>query len=176
MLIYNKEGMVIGELYDVEVIEVPSKIDMKVSNKGLELIKMFEGFRSAPYLCPAGIPTIGYGTTKYNNGIKVTMDDNHINETSATEMLKYQCDTIYGDAVNDYTTVMNNQNHFDALTSFTYNLGSTNLRASTLLKKHNKGNFMGAAEEFLKWIYADGRVLDGLITRRETEKALYLEN
>ena len=173
MLIYNKEGVLIGELYDVEVIDVPSKIEMKISEKGLDLIKMFEGFRSNPYLCPAGVPTIGYGSTRYNNGNKVTMNDKAISKEYATGMLEYQCNTIYGDAVNDYTTIMNNQNQFDALTSFTYNLGTGNLKSSTLLKKHNKGDFGGAANEFEKWIYANGEVLEGLVRRREEERKLY---
>ena len=173
MLIYNKEGSVIGELYDVKVIDIPSKIEMKISEKGLDLIKMFEGFRSNPYLCPAGVPTIGYGSTRYNNGNKVTMNDKAISKEYATGMLEYQCNTIYGNAVNDYTTIMNNQNQFDAMTSFTYNTGIGGLKTSTILKRHNEGDFSGASKEFGKWIYADGKVFEGLVRRREEERKLY---
>ena len=175
MFIYNIDGKVIGELYDVEDVDVPTKIEMKISENGLDLIKLFEGFRSNPYLCPAGVPTIGYGSTRYNNGNKVTMNDKAISKEYATGMLEYQCNTIYGDAVNDYTTIMNDQNQFDALTSFTYNLGAGALKASTLLKKHNKGDFEGASKEFSKWVYADGEVLEGLVIRREKEKDLYIK-
>ena len=151
-----------------------SKKEMKISNKGLELIKEFEGFKSNPYLCPAGVPTIGYGTTRYSNGNKVTMNDKTISKETASNILRYQVNTVYGDAVNDYTTIMNNQKHFDALTSFTYNLGVGNLKSSTLLKKHNKGDFDSAANEFLKWVYADGELLKGLVNRRDKERELYL--
>ena len=169
MLLYNKTGEVIGELYDR-----PAKVEMKIGKKGLALIKKSESFRSEPYLCPAGIPTIGYGSTMYNDGSKVSLDDTAITKAFATKMLQYQCDTIYGAAVNDNTIIMNIQNHFDAMTSFTYNVGIGGLKASTLLKRHNKGDFSGASKEFGKWIYSDGVVLKGLITRRKREMALYL--
>ena len=174
MLLYNKEGSIIGELYDNEVIDIPPKIEMKISENGLDLIKEFESFRSNPYLCPAGKPTIGYGSTRYNDGTKVTLLDKAISKDYATSMLEYQCETIYGDAVNDLTLVMNNQNHFDALTSFTYNVGGEAFRTSTLLRKHNNDDFVGASKEFKKWKYADGKVSNGLVRRRKSEKELYL--
>lgn len=175
MYIYNKDGKKIGEIYEKTYVPTLDKIEMKISEKGLELIKKFEGFRSEPYLCPADIPTIGYGTTRYNDGRRVTLNDEPLSKEMASNILQYQVNTIYGDAVNDYTTVMDNQNHFDALTSFTYNLGAGNLKSSTLLKKHNSGDFHGAEDEFKKWVYADGVILDGLVKRRNEESALYIK-
>lgn len=168
MKIYDINQNVIGEIYDMIATE------MTISKNGLELIKYFEGFRSKPYLCPAGVPTIGYGSTYYANGTKVTLSDDDISEADATSLLEYQVMSVYGEAVNRYTTVMNNQNHFDALTSFTYNLGEGNLKSSTLLKKHNLGDYAGAGDEFLKWVYSNGKVLQGLVERRESERKLYL--
>ena len=173
MFIYDVDGNKIGEIYDMVHQKPKLKIEMKISEKGLDLIKEFEGYKNTPYLCPAGVATIGYGSTRYNDGRKVTMSDTSISEVFATQMLQHQCNTIYGDAVNDYTTIMNNQNHFDALTSFTYNLGTGNLKSSTLLRKHNAGDFDGAGEEFGKWIYANGFMLKGLTNRRAKEKELY---
>ncbi len=147
---------------------------MKISKKGLELIAKFEGFRSKPYLCPAGVPTIGYGTTIYPNGKKVTLRDKKISKTEALEILKYQVDKSYGKSVNRYVQHEISQNQFDALVSFTYNLGAGNLRSSTLLKKVNLGKFARAAKEFLKWDKAGGRRLKGLTRRRIAESNLFL--
>lgn len=176
MFIYDVSGYKIGELYEVDEFSSmsPIKVDMKISQTGLDLIKMFEGFRSEPYLCPSDIPTIGYGTTRYNDGTKVTLQDKAISKDFATAMLRFQCDSIYGDAVNDYTLIMDNQNRFDALTSFTYNVGREGLRTSTLLKKHNSGDVIGASKEFKKWKYSNGEVSSGLVKRRKLEKKLYL--
>ena len=178
MFIYNKEGSKIGEIYEKETSldkpKIVEKVDMMISDRGLELIKEYEGFRAKPYLCPAGVPTIGYGTTRYNDGNRVTLNDSTMTEQIASDILRYQVNTIYGEAVNEYTTIMSEQSHFDALTSFTYNLGVGNLKSSTLLKKHNQGSFDGAANEFLKWVYADGKMLNGLVKRRKEEREMYL--
>lgn len=146
---------------------------MKISNKGLDLIKKFEGFSAAPYLCPAGVATIGYGNTRYDDGTKVRMSDKPISKSEALEMLRNQVDKIYGSAVNRYVVTDTTQNQFDALCSFTYNLGAGNLRTSTLLRKHNEGKHKRAAGEFLKWTRAGGRVLKGLVRRRKAESELY---
>ncbi len=147
---------------------------MTISNNGLDLIKKFEGFSRDPYLCPAGVPTIGYGATHYEGGRHVTMADKHISRERATELLKHQVDSIYSSAVNRYVTRYLTQNQFDALVSFAYNLGAGALKSSTLLKRVNKKKDEDVEHEFLKWTHAGGRVLSGLTRRRTAEAKLYL--
>ena len=147
---------------------------MQISEKGLNLIKKFEGFSSKPYLCPANVPTIGFGSTYYENGMPVTLDDDPVSEQRATEILKFTTDKIYGSFVNKAVKVKLNQNQFDALVSFAYNLGNGNLQQSTLLKKVNNNDFIGASLEFEKWNKAGGKVLSGLTKRRTAEKELFL--
>ena len=145
----------------------------KIGTKGLELIKSFEGLRLKPYLCPAKIPTIGYGNTFYEDGKKVTMKDPEITEQRATELLQ---DSLKGfeKYVDSYCRDDINQNQFDALVSFCYNLGPANLKSSTLLKKANVNpNDPTIAQEFLKWNKAGGRALKGLTKRRQAESDLY---
>ena len=147
---------------------------MEISKQGIELIAEFEGFRSKPYLCPAGVPTIGYGTTWYPNGSHVKMSDKAISREEALTILKYQVDRSYGASVDRYVQVDLTQNQYDALVSFTYNLGAGNLKSSTLLKKVNQKKFARASREFLKWDKAGGRRLKGLTRRRKAESELFL--
>jgi lysozyme len=142
---------------------------------GIELIKTFEGFRAAPYKCPAGIPTIGYGATFYPNEKKVTMTDKSITEAEATELLKSMLKS-FERYVDSYCIDTITQNQFDALVSFCYNLGPANLKASTLLKKVNANpNDPTIHAEFMKWTKAGGRTLKGLVRRREAEANLYFK-
>lgn len=146
---------------------------MNISNKGLALIKKYEGFYSKPYLDPIGIPTIGYGATYYPNKVKVTMKDKPLSEKEASDLL-VQMLKVYENQVALLVTKPINQNQFDALVSFTYNLGATNLGKSTLLKKVNKNpNDPTIRDEFIKWNRAGGRVLRGLTIRRKDEAVLY---
>ncbi len=147
---------------------------MEISKQGIDLIAEFEGFRSKPYLCPAGVPTIGYGTTWYPSGVHVKMSDKAISKELALSILKYQVDRSYGATVNRYVQENITQNQFDALVSFTYNLGSGNLKSSTLLKRVNQGKMSKASKEFLKWNKAGGRKLAGLTRRRKAESELFL--
>ena len=145
----------------------------KISNKGIELIKKFEGFRSKPYKCPAGVPTIGYGATFYEDGTKVKLTDNPITEEKATELLKNML-SIFEKYVDSYCVDTINQNQFDALVSFCYNVGQGNLKSSTLLKKVNKNpNDETISAEFMKWVKGGGKTLPGLVSRREAEANLY---
>ena len=109
---------------------------MKTSEKGLALIKEFEGFQSKPYKCPAGVPTIGYGSTFYLNGSKVKLTDRAISEKEATDLLVKSL-VKYEHTVNVTVKVPLEQNEFDALVSFVYNLGAGNFVSSTLLKLIN---------------------------------------
>jgi lysozyme len=145
----------------------------KTGQKGIDLIKYFESFGAKPYLCPAGVPTIGYGTTRYPSGQKVTLKDKPITQAQAMDYLKYDLkrfelavDALIRDDIS--------QNQFDALVSFTYNLGEGNLKASRLAKKVNiNPKDPAIAKEFAKWVNADGKKLDGLVKRRKAEVDLY---
>jgi lysozyme len=146
---------------------------MKLSSKGYDLIKQFEGYSDRPYLCPAGIPTIGYGNTYYPNGIKVKLTDKQITREYAEEMLQFVADKF---AVEVLKLVKSNitVNKLNALTSFAYNIGVGNLKSSTLLKLvNNNPNDANISKEFLKWNKSSGKVLNGLTKRRIAESALY---
>ena len=144
-----------------------------ISKKGKDLIKKYEGFRAKPYLCPAKVPTIGYGATYYPDGRKVKLTDSAISEGFATNLLEVML-TPYEKAVDSFCRDDINQNQFDALVSFAYNLGVTALKNSTLLKKVNTNpNDKTIKNEFLKWVNAGGKKLQGLVNRRTEESDLY---
>lgn len=146
---------------------------MNIGTKGLTLIKKYEGFYSKPYLDPIGIPTIGYGATYYPNGKKVTMKDKALTEKEASDLLAKMLVTYENDVKRLVKRELN-QNQFDALVSFTYNLGGANLGKSTLLKKLNVNPCdKTIKDEFLKWNKAGGKVLNGLTKRRKDESELY---
>ena len=142
---------------------------MKTSPKGIALIKEFEGLRLKAYLCPGGVWTIGYGHTA---GVKPGMV---ISEVQAEEYLK--ADLI---AFERYLNVLGlalNQNQFDALVSFIYNVGTGNFSSSTLLRKVRANpQDNSIMDEFLRWVYSKGRVLPGLQRRRLAEMKLYFSN
>lgn len=145
----------------------------KASQKGLDLIKRFEGLELKPYKCPAGIPTIGYGNTYYPSGSKVKLTDPAITKEKAEELLKFLLGS-YEKSVNSFCRDDISQNQFDALVSFAYNCGVNSLKSSTLLKKVNANpNDPTIKAEFLKWNKASGRVLAGLTKRRQAEADLY---
>jgi lysozyme len=147
----------------------------KSSNNLIELIKQFEGFSAVPYMCPAGVATIGYGSTRYADGRKVTMTDNTITVDGAVQLLK-QTLSQYELAVDSYCRDDINQNQFDALVDFAYNCGNGNLKSSTLLKKVNiNPNDPTIVDEFKKWNKGGGKVLKGLVKRREAEVNLYFK-
>jgi lysozyme len=146
---------------------------LKLSQKGLELIKQFEGLSLTPYVCAGGINTIGYGNTYYTNGKKVTLKDPKITQKQAEELLKHSLST-YEKAVDSFCRDDISQPQFDALVSFAYNLGTVALQKSTLIKKVNANpKDVTIADEFLKWNKAGGRVLVGLTRRRQAEANLY---
>ena len=138
------------------------------------LCKRFEGFRSAPYTCPAGIATIGYGNTFYEDGTKVTLQDKPITQAEAELMLVRSLSTQYLPAVLKASpTLVANSNALGAILSFTYNLGVSRYRASTLRKRLDAADWQGAREQIVKWTRAGGRVLPGLVKRREAERAMF---
>jgi lysozyme len=145
----------------------------KISQKGLDLIKRFEGLKLNPYLCPAGIPTIGYGNTYYTDGKKVKLTDQSITQAKADELLKFLIQSYEKD-VDSFCRDDISQHQFDALTSFAYNCGPRNLKSSTLLKKVNLNpQDVTIRNEFIKWNKGAGKVLAGLTKRRQAEADLY---
>ena len=146
---------------------------MKLNEEGYLIIANFEGLRLSPYLCSAGVPTIGYGSTFYPSGKKVTMKDKPITKETALWMLK-QTANMFAKDVDTLVTSTINQNQFNALVSFAFNLGVQALTNSTLLRlvKINPTD-ANIAKEFLRWNKAGGKVIDGLTKRRIKESALY---
>ena len=145
----------------------------KISSKGLDIIKKYEGFSSKPYLCPSHVPTIGYGSTYYEDGSKVKLTDSPITQERATELLEALL-VSFERAVDSYCTDSINQNQFDALVSFAYNCGVGNLKSSTLLRKVNVNpDNPTIKDEFLKWNKGGGKTLSGLVRRRTEEAQLY---
>ena len=148
---------------------------MKLNNDGYNLITKHEGFSSKPYLCPAKVPTIGFGNTYYQDGKKVTLLDNPITKEQAFEMFKEIADR-FAKAVSQSVTADINQNQFNALVSFAYNVGVANLKKSTLLKLVNANpNNPQIKNEFLKWTKANGVLLNGLLKRRNDESSVYFK-
>ena len=141
---------------------------MKTSDVGIELIKKYEGCVLKAYKCPSGVWTIGYGHT---NGVKSGMQ---ITKAQALDYLKQDL-SVFEKAVTNYVKVPLNQNQFDALVSFSFNCGAGALKTSTLLQKLNSSDYNGAANEFLKWNKSKGKVLNGLVRRRQEEKELFLK-
>jgi len=145
---------------------------MQTSDKGIALIKEFEGCKLTAYQDSVGVWTIGYGWTQPVDGkpIRAGMT---IKQETAERLLKTGL-VSYESDVSRLVKVGLTQGQFDALVSFTYNLGSRSLSTSTLLLKLNAGDYTGAANEFLRWDKAGGKVLSGLTRRREAERALFL--
>ena len=139
---------------------------MKIGAKGLALIKGFEGFKAKAYLDTGGVPTIGYGTTK---GVKLGQT---VTQAKAEEFLKRDV-TEAENTVTKSVTVALNQDQFDALVCFVYNVGSGNFRASTLLKLLNIGNYTAVATQLLRWNKDNGKVIAGLTRRRTSEGVLF---
>ena len=144
---------------------------MKVSSKGLELIKEFEGFSSVAYLCSAKKATIGYGNTFWEDGTPVKIGD-QISKERAETLLKHVVDN-FSVAVEVDIKIEVTQNQFDAMVSLAYNIGLGAFKNSTLLRQLNRGNFVGASQEFLRWDKSNGKPLPGLTRRREREKLLF---
>ena len=146
---------------------------MKTSDNGIRLIQEFEGLRLTSYLCSASVPTIGYGATYYQDGSKVKIGQT-ITRDQANQLLKDHLKKFEGAVIGLLNTTKVNANQFDALVSFTFNLGAANLAKSQLLRfvKANP-NDPKIAAEFAKWNRAGGEVSRGLVRRRKKEAELY---
>lgn len=133
------------------------------------LARRFEGRHLLPYLCPAGVPTIGYGSTYYEDGTRVTLKDPAISKERAEAVLLWMVRNVYLPAVLKLCPSIDTPERLAALIDFAFNLGSGNLRASTLRRKVNAHDWDAVCDEFRKWIRGGGKVLRGLVIRRDAE-------
>lgn len=136
------------------------------------LARRFEGLYLLPYLCPAGMPTIGYGATFYENGIRVTLKDPPITRERAEALLLWMVRTVYLPAVLKLCPTVDTPGRLAALIDFVFNLGAGQLAVSTLRKRVNADRWAEVPAEIRKWNRGGGRVLRGLVLRREAEAAL----
>lgn len=136
------------------------------------LARRFEGLCLTPYLCPAGVPTIGYGATFYEDGTRVQLTDPAITRARAEALLLWMVHARFLPAVVRLCPGVDSADRLAALIDFTFNLGQGNLRASTLRKRVNAGRWDDVPGELRKWNKGGGRVLRGLTIRREAEAAL----
>ena len=141
---------------------------MYTNSAGIELIKKFEGFSPKPYTCAAGHLTIGYGHKI--NANEVIVD---ITKAQGEELLRFDIQRAEN-SVFRFIRVSLSHNHFDALVSFTFNLGAAALQRSTLRQKINREQFTDAGDEFIRWVHAGGKIMQGLLRRRKAERELFL--
>lgn len=144
---------------------------MNVIDIAAGLARRFEGFYSKPYLCPAGVPTIGFGATSYEDGRKVTLADPTITKERAEQLLQHELRHCLA-AVLKLCPAADTEGRIAALVDFTFNLGEGRLRASTLRRKVNSGQWDEVPKELSRWTRGGGRVLPGLVARRAAEAAL----
>lgn len=145
----------------------------KVSDKATEQLIVFEGLKLKSYLCESGVATVGIGTTRYPNGVRVTLKDAPITEKFARECMMHDL-AVFESGVDALTVDSVTQCQFDALVLFAYNVGLGALKGSTLLKKVNRNpNDITITDEFTKWIHADGKRSKGLLIRRNIEAKIY---
>lgn len=141
---------------------------MQTSKRGRDAIKLFEGLRTTAYRCPAGVWTIGYGHTGKDITEGLTIS------TQRAEVLLMKDLIPIEKGIQELVKVPLTQGQFDALVSFTYNLGLGSLRSSTLLKLLNLRKYTEAANQFERWVYAGNKKLEGLVRRRRKEKEIFL--
>ena len=152
---------------------------MKISENGLKLIQEFESFEANPYLDSARVWSIGYGSTYYPNGKKVTGKDKPITKEYAEIIQRHVIATDFEPIVNDLleqeiTSGFITQNMYDAILSLTYNIGVNGFKKSSVLRHLKNGDKLSAGNAFLLWNKAGGKVLKGLVNRRKKERELFL--
>lgn len=137
------------------------------------MCKTFEGFRSKPYMCPAGVPTIGFGSTFYMSGRRVTLNDPPISQGYAEKILLHELTYTYLPGVLRLCPKLSNDvSRLNAIVDFTYNLGVGRLQTSTLRAKLNGEDWDGAKEQLMRWVRGGSKVLPGLVLRRKAEAVL----
>jgi lysozyme len=167
---------------------------VKLSKAGADLMHRYEGFRTRPYLCPAHIWTIGYGHVLYQEQIRLPMarvagkdvpmirKEYPLKQEDNRVWTKQEIEELFADDVASFERGVlrlvpgcnGNQGRFDALVSFAFNAGLGNLQRSTIRMKANRGDWEGAAQAFMAWVKGGGKVLPGLVKRREAERALFM--
>lgn len=158
---------------------------MKIGEKGIALIKRFEGCRKKPYRCPAALWTVGYGSVLYQDQIRLKMperlaypikfeDFREFSQDEIDHLLREELNGCERGVARLCPTAASNQGQFDALVSFAFNCGVGALQRSTLRMKLNRGETEAAVDEFLKYTRGGGKVLPGLVKRRNAERALFL--
>jgi lysozyme len=156
-----------------------------ISKKALDMIKHHEGVKLKPYRCPAKLWTVGVGHVIDPNHAKIPLEERSYLEIpdgwnrlftmeEVDAILQKDLDRFVAGVLRYCPSSVNNQGWLDSLVSFSFNLGLGTIQRSTLRQKHNRGDYKGAAEEFLKYTKAGGKVLKGLVNRRNDERALYL--
>lgn len=138
----------------------------------LALIRKWEGFRAEPYTCPAGAATIGYGSTRYEDGRSVALSDPPITRERAEALVRAMLDAEYLPAVLRLCPGIDTAGRLGAILDFSYNLGLANLRASTLRRRINAGQWEDVPAQLMRWRFAGGRELRGLMLRRMDEARL----
>jgi len=146
---------------------------MHINERGIEIVKSFEGLALRPYVCARGVNSVGYGATRGSDGRRIDLDMEPISETEAEALLIRDLESSEGWVRRLIKTALT-ENQFSALTSFTFNVGGGALQRSTLRMKLNRGEVQNAADEFPKWKFANKRILAGLVRRRAAERALFL--
>ena len=152
---------------------------MSLSATGANMIKQFEAFRSKPYLDAVKIWTIGYGNTYYPDGRKVSPNDKPLTEAEATKLKTDIINKDFAPKINlllahEIAQGKVNQNMFDAIISLAYNIGTNAFAKSSVLRNLKAGNKQAAADSFLAWNKAGGKILKGLVNRRQAERKLFL--
>ena len=142
-------------------------------NLAAGLCRQFEGLRLTPYLCPAGIPTIGYGSTRYADGRAVTLQDRPITAAQAEDLLLLTLRRDYlAGVLKASPGLADKPSALAAIVDFAYNLGVAKYEGSTLRKRVDAGDWSGARAELKKWVRGGGQVLPGLVARRAAEAKL----
>jgi len=138
------------------------------------LCRQFEGYKSRPYLCPANVATIGYGSTYYSDGRKVTLEDAPMDEPTARALLMFELEHTYLPGVLRHCPILaTDERKCNGAVDFVYNLGIGRLQTSTLKRKINAQDWEGAKEQLMLWNKGGGKVLAGLTKRRAAECALF---
>ena len=146
---------------------------MQLSTNGFNLLAELEGVVLNPYKDSVGIPTIGIGSTYYEDGTKVTMKDKAITKERAIQLAKNVVKSFEA-RVNKSILLPMTQNQFDAMVLLCYNIGESGFARSSVVRNFNAGNLQKAADSFLLWNKAGGRVVQGLVNRRNKERSLFL--
>lgn len=154
--------------------KLTEKPKMKTSDKGKDLLAQLEGLRLKPYLDSVNKPTIGIGSTYYEDGTLVTMKDPPITKERAFQLMNNVL-VKFEEGIAKLVKAQLNQNQYDALICFSYNVGLGSLEKSTLLKLLNDKKYDLASQEFPKWSKAGGKTLEGLVKRRKAEQELFLK-